>query len=128
MAPAAASVLAINGGSSSIKFAVYPSGTLPKPSLSGKLDRINVGGTTLSWHATEGASGEGRKLRCGHRHSYRMCFTISPQGHRSRLVVFIDYQLPPGGFSHWLGLLFGRAYEAWCTRRMTTDAVAARKS
>jgi acetate kinase len=42
MAPAPASVLAINGGSSSIKFAVYHAGTLPKPSLSGKLDRIGL--------------------------------------------------------------------------------------
>ena len=69
--------------------------------------------------------GEPRLLVIG---SYRMGFTISPQGDRSRLVVFIDYQLPPRGFSHWLGLLFGRAYAAWCTRRTTTDAMAARKS
>jgi len=59
MAPAPASVLAINGGSSSVKFAVYHSGTLPKLSLSGKLDRIGREGTTLSWRATEGASREG---------------------------------------------------------------------
>jgi len=57
--------------------------------------------------------------------SYRMGFTISPQGDRSRLVVFIDYQLPPHGFARVLGLLFARAYAAWCTRRMATDAVAA---
>ena len=60
MAPAAASVLAINGGSSSIKFAVYQGGTPLKPSLSGKLDRINLSGTTLSWHATESRSVDGR--------------------------------------------------------------------
>ena len=65
--------------------------------------------------------GEPRLLVIG---SYRMGFTISPQGDRSRLVVFIDYHLPPRGFAHWLALLFGRAYAAWCTRRMTTDAVA----
>ena len=57
--------------------------------------------------------------------SYRMGFTISPQGDRSRLVVFIDYQLPPRGFPHVLARLFGRTYAAWCTRRMTNDAVAA---
>lgn len=54
MAPNPASVLAINGGSSSIKFAVYQADTLSKPSLSGKVDRIGLDGTTLSWHATEG--------------------------------------------------------------------------
>jgi hypothetical protein len=66
--------------------------------------------------------GEPRLLVIG---SYRMGFTIAPQGNRSRLVVFIDYQLPPRGFAHGLALLFGRTYAAWCTRRMATDAVAA---
>ena len=60
MAPTPASVLAINGGSSSIKFAVHQAGTPLKPSLYGKLDRIGLGGSTLSWHATEGRSDEGR--------------------------------------------------------------------
>ena len=62
MASIPASVLAINGGSSSIKFAVYHAGTLPKPLLSGKLDRIGRDGTTLSWRATDGASREGHTI------------------------------------------------------------------
>ncbi len=66
--------------------------------------------------------GEPRLLVIG---SYRMGFTIAPHGDRSRLVVFIDYRLPPRGFAHALALLFGRTYAAWCTRRMATDAVAA---
>ena len=66
--------------------------------------------------------GEPRLLVIG---SYRMGFTISPQGDRSRLVVFIDYQLPPRGFAHALALLFGGTYAAWCTQRMANDAVAA---
>ena len=66
--------------------------------------------------------GEPRLLVIG---SYRMGFTIAPQGDRSQLVVFIEYQLPAGGFAHWLSLLFSRTYAAWCTRRMTADAVAA---
>jgi acetate kinase len=60
MASFPASVLAINGGSSSIKFAVYHAGTLPKPSLSGKVDRIGLSGTTLSWHTTGSGPGEGQ--------------------------------------------------------------------
>ena len=48
-----ASVLAINGGSSSIKFAVYPTADLLKPSLSGKLDRVGLTGATLSWQTSE---------------------------------------------------------------------------
>ncbi len=59
MAPAPASILAINGGSSSIKFAVHRADTLPKSSLSGKLDRIGQGGTTLSWRAMAGAPRKG---------------------------------------------------------------------
>ena len=57
--------------------------------------------------------------------SYRMGFTITAHGDRSRLRVFIDYQRPPRGFVRGLGLLFGQTYAAWCTRRMATDAVAA---
>ena len=48
-----ASVLAINGGSSSIKFAVYPTASLLTPSLSGKLERIGLGNATLSWRTSE---------------------------------------------------------------------------
>ena len=66
--------------------------------------------------------GEPRLLVVG---SYRMGFTISPKGDRSRLLVFIDYQLPPRGVAHLLALIFGRVYAAWCTRRMATDAVEA---
>ena len=66
--------------------------------------------------------GEPRLLVIG---SYRMGFTISARGDRSRLVVFIDYQLPPRGFAYALALIFGRIYAAWCTRRMAADAVAA---
>lgn len=40
-------VLAINGGSSSIRFAVYESAQSPRLRLAGKLDRIGVSGTHL---------------------------------------------------------------------------------
>ena len=66
--------------------------------------------------------GEPRLLVIG---SYRMGFAISAEGDRSRLVVFIDYRLPPLGLARGLALLFGGTYAAWCTRRMATDAVAA---
>ena len=60
MAPAPGSVLALNAGSSSIKFAVYQADAPRRPSLAGKLDRIGAEGMTLSWRATEGSSREGR--------------------------------------------------------------------
>lgn len=57
---APASVLAINGGSSSIKFAVDRVEVAPTRSLFGKVDRVGRSETTLTWNATEG--GRGREL------------------------------------------------------------------
>ncbi|MDE2058489.1 MAG: acetate/propionate family kinase [candidate division NC10 bacterium] len=45
----AACVLTINGGSSSIKFALYSTDQAAEPLLSGKMDRIGVSGTLLSF-------------------------------------------------------------------------------
>jgi len=41
-------VLTINGGSSSIRFAVYEAGEAPKRRLAGKVDRVGLGGTILT--------------------------------------------------------------------------------
>ena len=40
-------VLTINGGSSSIRFAVYEAGDTPRRRLDGKIDRIGLSGTNL---------------------------------------------------------------------------------
>jgi acetate kinase len=53
------SVLAINGGSSTIKFAVYQVGMPLTRVLSGSIDRIGLAGSTLSWRASD-TSDEGR--------------------------------------------------------------------
>jgi len=66
--------------------------------------------------------GEPRLLVIDH---YQMGFTIEPAPLGSRLVVFIDYRLPRQGVGRVLGLLLGRGYAAWCTRRMAEDARAA---
>lgn len=55
---------------------------------------------------------------------YRMGFMIDPVPSGSRLIVFIDYRLPARGIGRLFGLLLGRAYAAWCTRRMAGDARA----
>ena len=47
MTPAMPCVLAINGGSSSIRFAVYEAGETPRRRLTGKIDRIGVSGTNV---------------------------------------------------------------------------------
>jgi acetate kinase len=56
MAAGPAFVLAINAGSSSIKFAVYQAGRQPTPTLHGQLDRIGLEGTTLSWTTSRGSA------------------------------------------------------------------------
>ena len=43
-------VLTINGGSSSIKFALFQKGDPPRRGLYGKIDRIGLPGTTLTFH------------------------------------------------------------------------------
>src|SRR5471032_897871 len=40
-------VLTVNGGSSSIRFAVYEAGETPRRLLDGKIDRIGLSGTNL---------------------------------------------------------------------------------
>ena len=47
MKPGVPCVLTLNGGSSSIRFAVYEAGDTPRRRLHGKIDRIGVSGTTL---------------------------------------------------------------------------------
>ncbi|MGH2822234.1 MAG: acetate/propionate family kinase [Thermoleophilaceae bacterium] len=61
MAPTPTSVLTINGGSSSVKFAVYQTGEWLKRVLSGTVDRLGSSGMTLSWRTTDGRSDEVRK-------------------------------------------------------------------
>jgi hypothetical protein len=53
---------------------------------------------------------------------YRMGYEITPRAQTSRLRVFIDYALPDGPISRWLGRLFGHFYARWCTQRMADDA------
>jgi acetate kinase len=48
-------VLTINGGSSSIRFAVYEEGKAPKIHTAGKVDRIGLSGTSLVLHASKKA-------------------------------------------------------------------------
>ena len=54
--------------------------------------------------------------------SYRMGFVITPGTQTSHIRVFIDYALPDGPVSYWLGRLFGNFYARWCTQRMANDA------
>jgi acetate kinase len=52
--PTHASVLTINGGSSSIKFALYQTGEPPEKSFHGSVDRIGLPGTNLTFSNSTG--------------------------------------------------------------------------
>jgi acetate kinase len=56
------SILTINGGSSSIRFAVYEAGETPRRQLDGKIDRIGLGGTNLIVHDPAGKPHVPRRL------------------------------------------------------------------
>jgi len=57
-----ACVLAINGGSSSIKFAMYRVGEALEQRLYGKVDRIGLSGTNLTFHDPDGKPQASRSL------------------------------------------------------------------
>jgi len=54
MNPRVSSILTINGGSSSLRFAIYEPGEPSQKSLSGTVDRIGLSGTTLMFDTADG--------------------------------------------------------------------------
>ncbi len=62
MNPATACVLVLNGGSSSIKFALYRVGEPLKRELHGQIDRIGLKGTTFTSNHATGKEPESHKL------------------------------------------------------------------
>ncbi len=60
-------VLTINGGSSSIKFALYQTGDPPRRGLQGKIDRIGLPGTSLAFHDPAGNQRETQAIAAGDR-------------------------------------------------------------
>src|ERR1700677_1419290 len=62
MKPANPRILTINGGSSSIKFAVYQGGAPLKRGLYGKVDRIGLSGTNLTFGDTAANQQDSRKF------------------------------------------------------------------
>jgi acetate kinase len=62
------SILTINGGSSSIRFALYHVGEPLKKALSGKVDRIGLSGTNLTFHdATRNQQGSLKLTAADHK-------------------------------------------------------------
>jgi len=79
------SILTINGGSSSIKFALYQAGDPPKRGFYGTIDRIGLSGTSLTF--TDSA---------GNQHDSN---GIAASDHRSAANVLIDLLEKQDGFA-----------------------------
>jgi acetate kinase len=79
------SVLTINGGSSSIKFVLYQTGEPLERTLSGKVDRIGLSGTNLTFHDTTGKPQNSR--------------SIAASDHRSAAKSLIDWLEEQPGFA-----------------------------
>jgi acetate kinase len=77
MKPADPRLLTINGGSSSIKFALYQVGEPLKRELYGKVDRIGLSGTNLTFHDTKG------KPQASHQ--------LTAANHKSAANALIDW-------------------------------------
>jgi acetate kinase len=73
MNPANAHILTINGGSSSIKFALYEAGKPLKRGLYGTVDRIGLSGTNLTFHDAEGTQQASRILAAADHKSAANC-------------------------------------------------------
>ena len=78
-------VLTINGGSSSIKFALYQMGELQEQTLHGTVDRIGLSGTNLTF-----------KDPAGHQHDSR---SIAAADHKSAANFLIDWLEDQAGFA-----------------------------
>ena len=62
MEPTNPCILTINGGSSSVKFALYQTGEPLKRRLYGKIDRIGLGGTNLTFNDPTGNQQDSRSF------------------------------------------------------------------
>ncbi|CAN5511912.1 acetate/propionate family kinase [soil metagenome] len=81
-------ILTINGGSSSIKFALYECGESLRQKLSGKIDRIGLSGTSLTF---EGAAGRER-------------IGLSITDHKSAASFLVNWLETQDGFGALLGV------------------------
>ena len=79
-----ASVLTINGGSSSIKFTLYQAGEPLERRLYGKVDRIGLSGTNLTFHDRTGKPQNSR--------------SIAASDHKSAAKLLIDWLEEQNGF------------------------------
>ena len=85
MKPSQTRILTINGGSSSIKFALYQVGEPLKRRLYGKMDRIGLSGTNLTFNNPT--------------RNQQDSVSIAVSDHRSAVDVLIDWLVEQDGFA-----------------------------
>ncbi|MEK7780835.1 MAG: acetate/propionate family kinase [Verrucomicrobiota bacterium] len=85
MKPAQPSVLAINGGSSSIRFALYEQAEPLRRLLDGKVDRVGLSGTNLTFKDSTGKPQDSR--------------AINTADHRSAVTYLLDWLETQPGFA-----------------------------
>jgi acetate kinase len=90
MKPANPRILTINGGSSSIKFALFQVGEPLERGLSGKVDRIGLRGTNLTFHDPASNQQDSRSL--------------AVNDHKSAANFLIDWLVEQDGFSSLVAL------------------------
>lgn len=54
--------------------------------------------------------------------NYQMGIELTPKSDKTNLKVFIDYDLPSGGYKT-LGIIFGDIYANWCIKQMLTGVI-----
>lgn len=83
-------ILVINGGSSSIKFALYRVDELLQRRLHGKVERIGLSGTNLTYHGPDGKS--------------QPSLSLSSSDHKSAANFLIDWLETQNGFESVLAV------------------------
>jgi hypothetical protein len=99
------SVASLNGGVLGINLAVVEKVTRREPPY------------RKAWQTFDGI----KLLVIGH---YTLGFEVIPEQGSSKLIVYIDYELPSSRRTRWLGHLLGNTYAKWCVRQMLHDAQA----
>jgi len=94
------SLLTINGGSSSIRFALFDGGEPLRRLLDGKVDRVGLSGTNLTFRDATGQLQNSRTIDSSDRHSAvgflldwlpNFCFGMPWAEHRHRLPSFTAF-------------------------------------
>ncbi len=106
-------LLAINGGSSSIKFAVFSAGESPQKTMSGAIDRIGLAGATLkTTNAGEAKASEQPIAAADHQQAVGHLVDWLQQQNVLDSVTAIGHRVVHGGPKYWQSV------------RITDDVVA----